>query len=135
MTVADFKGEARTSLYNLPRGGDPIKAKRELLDNLITKKILIQEAQRENFDKEKSFMKEIERYWEQALLKLLLKKRTEEFSRSVTVDERDIKPGYSREDALDDKIQSAIDNWVADLKKKADIKIDEEVIKDVDIKQ
>ena len=65
MTAEDFRDYARVA------GG----TKEEALEELITRDILIQEAQKNNFDKDRAFMKEIERYWEQALLKLLIKKK------------------------------------------------------------
>jgi len=68
LTIADFKEESLS---------DPLKSKEELLEDIIIKKILTQEAQKGDFDKDKAFMKEIERYWEQALLKLLIKRKTE----------------------------------------------------------
>ena len=70
MTTEDFRDSARSVSGT----------KDDILDQLITKNILIQEAQKENFDKDKAFMKEIQRYWEQALLKILIKKKTAEFS-------------------------------------------------------
>ena len=51
LTVSDFEDEV----------ANPDKSKEEALDELITKKILLQEAQRESFDKDAKFMKEIER--------------------------------------------------------------------------
>ena len=150
LTVSDFKNEAGVSFFS----DNPMKVKKELLDNLITKKILVQEAQRGNFDKEKAFMEEIERYWEQALLKLLIKKKTEEFYGNITVDEKEARDEYARlikegggqvkpyekmsaeinEDIRHRKIQAALDNWMMELRKKSDINVNEEVLKEIDVK-
>ena len=83
MTVDDFEGEARLLEGNKYFSKDPAKAKEDLLNELIKKQLLIQEAQRQNFDKDKAFMKEIDRYWEQALLKLLIKKKIKELSAGI----------------------------------------------------
>jgi len=96
LTKEDFKNEALliTGSKSLPP--DQSKAKEELLDEMINKKILIQEAQKLNFDKQKSFMKEIERYWEQALLKLLFKRKADELFGSIQVSRQEIEARYSR---------------------------------------
>lgn len=96
LTEADFQDEARLTAASAVYSPDPKKAKEELLNELVNKKILIQEAQKENFDKDRAFMKEIERYWEQALLKLLLEKKAEEFSRAITVDKSEVEKEYGR---------------------------------------
>lgn len=143
MTVDDFKDEAGLVLGNRPLSEYPEETKKELLDDSITKKVLIQEAQKQNFDKEKSFMKEIERYWEQALLKLLLRKKTNELTVTTRVDENEVMLEYGRlakeegaaiepyeklapeirNEIRHRKIQAALDKWMNDLKAKSDIKI------------
>ncbi len=117
LTVSDFKEEIDPRLAMRYLSKDPLKAKEELLENLITKKVLLQEAQKQNFDKDKAFMKEIERYWEQTLLKLLLKKKSKEFSSKL-----------SRKEA-----ETAFEEWVADLRKKAKVLIDREILDSIEI--
>lgn len=94
------------------------RTKEEILDELITKNVLIQEAQKENFDKDKAFMKEIERYWEQALLKLVIKKKMAEFA--GTIDDGE-------------KIDEVMEKWVRDLKARSNIKIYKENLEEVKI--
>lgn len=117
LTTTDFKSEIDPILAKRYIK-DPAKAKDELLDDLITKKILIQEAQKQNFDKDRVFMKEIERYWEQALLKLLIKKKSAEF-----LDK------FGRE-----KAEEALNEWIKDLKGKASVKIYKEVLDEIEIR-
>ena len=90
-----------------------------MLDQLINKNILIQQSQSENFDKDEVFMKEIQRYWEQALLKLLIKKKTAEFSELYKGDKG--------------KIETAMERWVKDLRSKANVKIYKESLDAVNI--
>lgn len=143
LTVDDFNAEFRLTAPNKYISGDQKNTRADLLDEVITKKILLQEAQRENFDKDRAFMKEIERYWEQALIKLLVQKKTEEFSRSITVAEREVRDEYDRltkkaggkigsfenmssvikDDIANSKMQRMFTEWLAKLKCGADIKI------------
>lgn len=96
MSVADFKNGVGFVLASKYLYVEPNEVKGELLDELITRNVLLQEAQREGLDKERAFMKEIERYWEQSLLKLLLKMRAEELSRIIFVEDSEIIDEYGR---------------------------------------
>ena len=150
MTVEDFKNEAALiSPYKyLP--GDSAKVKEEFLDELITKKILLQEAQAQNFDKDKAFMKEIERYWEQALLKLLIKKKQKEFSADIVITEKDLKDEYGRmankgvpvgpfermapeirRDITRKREEEAFEKWMSDLRKKTKVNINRKELNDI----
>lgn len=92
------------------------------LDEMIIKNILVQEAQAQNFDKDRAFMKEIEAYWEQALIKLLIKKKTEEFAAQITAQDSATKRL---------KVQQALEAWVRDLRRHARVKIYEENLKQI----
>jgi len=96
LTVSDFRNEAIILKPNKDLSSDPKKAKAELLQDIIGKKLFIQEAQKLNFDKQKYFMSEIERYWEQALLKLLFKKKADELYRSIDVTSAEIEEQYNK---------------------------------------
>jgi len=96
LTVGDFENEADFMLKKTRLSKDPKKAKEELLNDIITKKILLQEAQKENFDKDTLFMREIERYWEQALLKLLLQRKEKELAGTVKIPDEDVLNEYNR---------------------------------------
>jgi hypothetical protein len=100
---------------------DAVKAKEDALDKLITKKILLQEAQRESFDKDQKFMKEIERYWEQALLKLLINKKIDDFSKKLPAD-------LSVEDRQK-MLQDELTKWVSGLRASAKVRIYRENLK------
>ena len=154
LTVSDFENEAKPAFIKKRILRDPLKAKKELLEDVITRKILLQEAQKENFDKEKKFMREIEGYWEQALLKLLIHKKTEEFSEGITVRESEIKDEYLRlleegsgkkggyEKMVPDikkyiyhkKIEEALGEWVGDLRDKAKIEINEKTLEKIQVR-
>lgn len=103
MTAEDFKYESNEML-NIDRmlGEAPV-TKKDMLDALITKEALLQEAARQNLDKEKYFMRSMELYWEQALLKNLLAKKSEEIARETAVYEDEINRYY---DNMKDKIKA-----------------------------
>jgi len=96
MTVSDFQDEVRLTRGNKKLSLDENEAKTQLLNDLINKKILIQEALKLNFDKDKAFMREIERYWEQALLKLLFNNKSEELLQTIRVDDAEVSQAFSR---------------------------------------
>lgn len=52
-----------------------LKDKQEFINTLITKELLIQESQKEGIDKEESFRRAIQNYYEQSLIKLLLDRK------------------------------------------------------------
>ena len=96
MTVDDFNYESKEVLRTGRLiGGVPI-TKEDILDALITKELLLQEAQKENLDKDRDFMKTIELYWEQTLLKNLLTKKSREIERKVTVYKGEILDYYNK---------------------------------------
>lgn len=153
MTAGDFEDEARTALAGRYASGDEKAAKEELLEEMITRNILLQEAQEQNFDKDKAFMKEIEKYWEQALLKLLIKKKSAELARTIRVTDEEVKAEYDRltgeggrvapyekmepeirNYVLGTKIQGALEAWQVGLRNKANIKIYRENIKAIELK-
>jgi len=150
LTVMDLKNEADFKMGDRYFEEDPVKAKRALLENIIMAKILLQEAQKSSFDKDAIFMKEIELYWEQALLKLLMKKKTEEMSRQVAITEDEIKQEYNRmlteegeerpfleaqpeitREIYNKKMQARFNEWLKSLRNQADVKIDEEMLNKV----
>lgn len=121
LTLNDFQEEARFMLPDKLAASDAVKAKEDALDKLITKKILLQEAQRESFDKDQKFMKEIERYWEQALLKLLINKKIDDFSKKLPAD-------LSVEDRQK-MLQDELTKWVSGLRASAKVRIYRENLK------
>jgi peptidyl-prolyl cis-trans isomerase C len=96
LTVEDFKGEANPLLMKKYSSYSSLKQKDQVLEELIIKEVLLQEAQRLNLDKQKSFMQEIEGYWEQALMKSLINRKLQEFSPLVGANNQDILEGYNR---------------------------------------
>lgn len=105
MTVEDFRYESN-EISNVGRvlGEMPV-TKRDMLDVLITKEVLLQEAVKQNLDKEKDFMRSIELYWEQALLKNLLARKSQEIAKATAVYEDEINRYYNN---MKNKIKAGV---------------------------
>jgi hypothetical protein len=71
--------------------------KAKVLDSMIVKQLLIEEAQNLNVDKEPAFMRRIESDWREALLKSVLAKKDVEFFKKVAVTEAGLRGLYLRE--------------------------------------
>jgi uncharacterized protein YjbJ (UPF0337 family) len=127
---------------------DTLEARREFLANLIDRKLILQEAQAKGLDKEQGFLRMIEKFWEQSLLKISLDKKTKEVYGSISVSDKEIhglydkmldegkidKPYEQARDQLRQEIakfkeSQAINEWIAQLHRDAQIKINEEFLK------
>ena len=62
-------------------------SKSDFISSLITKNLLIQEARKEGIDKEKSFKKSIQDFYEQSLIKILIDGKFSSLKANVTDDE------------------------------------------------
>jgi hypothetical protein len=145
ITKEEFERAFKDSAFGR---ADTLESRREFLDNLINQKLILQEAQAGGLDKDKDFLKLIERFWEQSLLKIALDRKTKEVSGAVFVSDKAIEEVYNKmagegkADRPYAKMYSQIkwelaragqskmmDNWVSSLRKKADIKINQEMLK------
>lgn len=121
------------------------EGREEYLDRLLEKEILLQEAQRQGLDRERDFMKSIENYWEQALLKLLLERKSREISGQIRVYDNEIQEYYRgsgerlsflrvkadiRRSIRQKKETEAMNAWIKELRKGSFIKINKEILED-----
>ena len=139
ITWEEFEGEFKASSYGYT---DTAESRKEFLNTLINRKLILQDAQKKGLDKDKSFLKMIERFWEQSLLKVALDKKTKEVAGSVMVNDKEIAEAYDNllksgktDKSYDQMYQQikweitrqketqAINDWVAQLRKKGEIKI------------
>lgn len=127
---------------------DTTEARKAFLDNLVIQKLILQEAQQEGLDKKEDFLKAVENFWQQSLLKIAVDKKIKEISGSIRVREDEIEDYYNKWKAenpdnpktlaeLHDLIKLQImrqkqalilNSWVDELRKKSNIKIDKEAI-------
>lgn len=145
ISVDEFEEEFKASVYSR---NDTLNSQMEFLSQLINRKLILQDAQRKNFDKGKQFLKMIERFWEQSLLKLALEKKSQEIAGSILISEESIEAAYQKmlkEGKTDkpynqmysqieweitkQKETQAMNEWLDGLRKKSNIKINYGLIK------
>ena len=120
------------------------KAKRQFLEELIRKELLIQEAKKLKLDRKDKFIRAIERYWESTLIRDLMELKGEEISKRTYVSEEEIKARYKKMKILEgtlpplseiqdqitkelreEKRTRMLEEWIDDLRKKASVEIDQ----------
>jgi len=112
ITKQEFEEEFKNSGFSV---SDTEESRKSFLDNLINRKLILQEAQRQGLDNDSAFLKSIERFWEQSLLKVMLDKKSKDIS--------------MLKDAGKKEIEGAYDGWLEGLRKDSDIKIDYNLLK------
>jgi len=91
ITKEEFETEFKESSFGRT---DTLESRKEFLNNLISRKLILQEAQKSGLDKQQNFLKLIEKFWEQSLLKLSLDKKTQEIAGSVKISDREVEGLY-----------------------------------------
>jgi hypothetical protein len=128
-----------------PRSGEI--SRKEFLDTLVSRKLVLQEAEILGLDKDPQFLESLQLFWEQALLKLVLARKINEFALICKVSGKEILEYYQRHKDSDfqgkelsevqDQIKTLIyrlkqqmelQRWTASLKKRAKIDIDYELL-------
>ncbi|MFC1704265.1 hypothetical protein ACFL1E_05755 [Candidatus Omnitrophota bacterium] len=110
MTADDLQDK----IYYSPDSYESAEDLDRLLDLAIQEQVLIQEAQRLGLDKRKSFMKMIERYWKQALIKELIDAQSSSIDTTL------------REEQQVEELK----NWMDGLNKKAEVEINKEILQE-----
>ncbi|MBU0759160.1 MAG: SurA N-terminal domain-containing protein [Candidatus Omnitrophica bacterium] len=146
MKADDLRYDLKHTPYDEKSLLETKEGRMEYVNQLLEKEVLLQEAQRLGLDREKDFMKSIENYWEQALLRLLLEKKSKEISGFTHVYENEVEEYYRdsgeklplsrvRGEIIkairQEKESEAMSAWAEELKKRAYIKINEDVLEDV----
>lgn len=139
VTVSEFEEAFKDSLY---AKDDSPSSKKEFLDNFVTRKLILKQAEKQNLDKDPKFLKDVELFWQQSLLKLILDEKSRQVSLSLKVDDNEIKDYYeTHKDSdfkdkeladvygaikwflLKEKQQAAIEQWINGLKNEIKLKI------------
>jgi len=146
MTGEDLRYEFKNAPYDEVAFLKTEKGRKQYLEGFIEKEVLLQEAQHLGIDREKDFMKSIESYWEQALLKILLERKSKEISGLIHVYDNEMEEYYRnsgekqpfakvkneiRDIIKQKKETEAMNAWIEELKKKSYIKVNEEVLKSI----
>ncbi len=126
---------------------DTLESRKEFLDYLINCKLILQDAQEKGLDKDKDFLKMIEKFWEQSLLKLTLDKKAKELVGSVVVSDKIVEQAYQemlkdgkadkpydqmygriKWDITKRKESQVMDDWTTQLRRNAQIKINYDLL-------
>ncbi len=113
------------------------------LDSYIYTKLILKEAENMGLDKDPEFLNEIQSFWEKALLKLVLSKKSDELAALVDISDRQVRGYYQKNKEklfvgrklaevydqikwfiIQEEQSSVMEEWAESLKKKAKIKID-----------
>lgn len=145
ITKEEFEQEFKDSSFGRT---DTPESRKEFLDNLINRKLILQDAEAGGLDKEPGFLKMIERFWEQSFLKLALDKKTKEIAGAAFVSDKVVEETYEkmRKEGKTDKTYDQmynqikweitklketqmLNNWMSGLRNKAEIKVNEDLLK------
>lgn len=145
ITKEEFEQEFADSAYSQ---NDTPESRKDFLNTLVNRKLILQDAQRAGLDKKKDFLKVIQRFWEQSLLKLELDKKSKEFAGLAMVNDKEIEAAYKvmqQQNKADkpyeqmykqikweltrQKESQLMDKWIDELRNKADMKINDDLLK------
>ena len=126
---------------------DTSENRKKVLDALINKKLILQEAEKEGLHKSKQFLSALQDFYEQLLFKMIIDKKSKELGSRVNVTDEEVKARYQelKEKGLVtqplaevyDKIKwqifrekqtEALNNWLQELRKKAKIELNQKEI-------
>ena len=93
ITFEEFRQDFINSAYGR---NDTLQSREDFLGNLIDRKLILQDAEHKGIDKDAKFLKMIERFWEQSLLKAALEKKSEEIAGSAFVSDKEIEAAYQK---------------------------------------
>lgn len=146
LSVAEFQEQLAEELALRPDFKLTQQSKREFLEQIIRKELLIQEALRCKIDRSEKFIKGIERYWEQNLIRDLMESQGEQFKKRTLVSQEEVArrlaefkasgqagslppeqmaPRLER-DLREEKQREALAGWIAELRQQANVQIDEQ---------
>ena len=117
ITRSEFEVEFKASPYGKT---DTAESRKDFLNTLIDRKLVLQYAQQKDYDKEKGFLRLIEKFWEQSLLKVALDKKTREVESKIS------SSGWEAKRTEETKMMN---DWMDELRKNARITIKDDTIK------
>ncbi len=123
------------------------ETKKEFLEGLIRKELFIQEAKRLKLDRKEKFIRTIECYWESTLIRDLMEIKGDEICKRIVISQEEIDACYRdmkksedkllplsglqekiAEDLKEKKKSRMLKECINDLRKKAKIQINEELL-------
>jgi hypothetical protein len=143
LTAEEFE-----SAYQKAKGPTSgLSGRKEFLDVLISRKLVLEEAEVLGLDKDPQFLESLQLFWEQSLLKLVLARKLNELSLICKVSDKEIEDYYQRHKDTDfqgkelkdvqDQIktllyrlkqQLELQRWTTSLRKRTRIVIDYDLL-------
>ena len=122
-------------------------AKKEFLEQIIRRELMIQAAQRLKLDRQQKFVQAIERYWESTLIRDLLEMKGAQIGKTVVVSRDEVQARYARmqtdgealppftdirerieAELREEKKARMLTRWVDGLRKNANVTIDNKLL-------
>jgi Sec-independent protein translocase protein TatA len=121
LTISEFQNHLADDMEIAQNQKITEAAKKQYLEEIIQKQILIQEARRLKFDQKPKFIRTIERYWESTLIRDLMESKAQEIEKQVIVTQEDIDRRYQEMKEKDPSLRP-----LAEIEQKVVRKIREE---------
>jgi peptidyl-prolyl cis-trans isomerase C len=146
ITKDEFEEKFRNSPYAT---SDSAESRAAFLNNLINRKLVLQDAHKKGLDADPAFLKSVESFWEQSLLKLTLNKKSQEVAASTQVSDAEVREAYDamakdstakqppyeeiyaqlKRDIMRHKESKTMNDWIISLRKEAAIKVNKTLLK------
>lgn len=147
LTLDEFQAKLAAELELDPDFKPTEEAKRDFLDSLIGKELLIQEAKKLDLDRKNKFVRTIERYWESTLIRDLLEIKGKEISRDILIPKAEIEARVKKIEKSGKGVRSSekarkkalaelknrksiemLREWISGLRKTAKIEINQDLL-------
>jgi hypothetical protein len=148
LTVGEFEELLAEEIEMTPDYKLTREGRQRFLDQLVRKELLIQEAQRLQIDRRERFVKGIERFWEQTLIRDLLDMKNQELKRRTSITQEEIAGRYEalkaqrgeatppleelaprlERELRDERMRQALDRWLEGLRGNGKIFIDNDLL-------
>jgi len=138
ITKAEFEKDFQK--FNLSKP-DTSAARKEFIESLVNRKLILKEAETTNLDKDPAFLEDVQDFWEQSLLKLVVDKKAKQLFMTIKINDKEIDDFYNaNKDKFGDKPmsdvygevrlilfkkkqQDAVTVWLDALRKNANVKV------------
>ncbi len=142
VSTEEFNELIKLEAYADPEMNLSDENRKRYVEYLVSKELMIQEAMRLKLDRNESFIKTIEKYWEATLIRKLLDSKTAELKKKILVTEDEMKAYYTaNKDEFDEPyeefketiksilesqhLKERLDAWTLSLRDSADITINQ----------
>ena len=142
-------GEYDEAFKNSPyASSDTPEARKEFLNNFVTRMLMLREAERTGVDKNPEFLKNVQLFWQQSLVKMMLDRKIKELASHVAVNDNEVKDYYEANKEtlfkekdlpavygeikwliLNRKQQALLDDWLNSLRGSSKIDINYKLLK------